>query len=149
MVTLNSMIGTLINHYNCWWRVVKKIPQTFVQCKFRSQGHIWCCYKKVLCMGVNNKYCAVYSIAQRKHTGPPHYKCFKSWTGSSTSMEADIIATGFWLSDTMHGMQYTQVIGDGDSSVLYTTYTNNSTVLWSRCSQKLWHILMVFIILYC
>ena len=35
-------------------------------------------------------------------------------------MEADIIATGFWLSETMHGVQYAQVIGDEDSSVLYT-----------------------------
>ena len=35
-------------------------------------------------------------------------------------MEADIIAMGFRLSETMHGVQYIQVIGDGDSSVLYT-----------------------------
>ena len=53
-------------------------------------------------------------------TEPPHHKYFKNWTGSSTSMEVDIIATGFRLSETMHGVQYTQVIGNVDSSVLYT-----------------------------
>ena len=42
-------------------------------------------------------------------------------------MEADIIATGFRLSETMHGVRYTQVIGDGDSSVLYTIQTTVQT----------------------
>ena len=79
--------------------------------------------KKLLYMGIKNKYCAVCSIAQKKHSEPPNHKCFKNWTGSSTSMEADIIATGFRLSESMHGVRYTQVIGDGDSSVLYTIQT--------------------------
>ena len=35
-------------------------------------------------------------------------------------MVADIIATGFRLSETMHGVRYTQVLGHRDSSVLYT-----------------------------
>ena len=42
-------------------------------------------------------------------------------------MEADIIVTGFRLSETMHGVWYTQVIGDGDSSVLYTIQTTVQT----------------------
>ena len=74
-------------------------------------------------MGVKNKYCAVCSIAKKKQTEPPNHQCFKNWSGSSTSMEADIIATGFRLSETMHGVRYTQVIGDGDSSVFYTIQT--------------------------
>ena len=49
--------------------------------------------------------------------------CFKNWTGSSTSMEADIIATGFQISEEMHGVRYTQVIRDGDSSVLHNIRT--------------------------
>ena len=73
--------------------------------------------KKLLYMDVKNKYCAVCSIAKKKQTEPPNHQCFKNWSGSSTSMEADIIATGFRLSETMHGVRYTQVIGDGDSSV--------------------------------
>ena len=32
----------------------------------------------------------------------------------------DINVTGFQQSENMHGVRYTQVIGDGDSSVLYT-----------------------------
>ena len=63
------------------------------------------------------------SIAKKKQTEPPNYQCFKNWSGSSTSMEADIIATGFRLSETMHGVRYIQVIGDGDSSVFYTIQT--------------------------
>ena len=42
-------------------------------------------------------------------------------------MEADIIATGFRLSESMHGVRYTQVIGDGDSSVFYTIQTTVPT----------------------
>ena len=49
--------------------------------------------------------------------------CFKNWTGSSTSMEADIIATGFRISEEMHDVRYTEVIGDGDSSVLHNICT--------------------------
>ena len=78
---------------------------------------------KLLYMGVRNKYCAVCSIAQRNKVDPPQHMCFKNWTGSSTSMEADIIATGFRISQEMHGVRYTQVIGDGDSSVLHNIRT--------------------------
>ena len=51
--------------------------------------------KKLLCISVRNKYCAICSIAQ-KHSSPlPQHMCFKNWSGSSTTMEADIIAAGF------------------------------------------------------
>ena len=49
--------------------------------------------------------------------------CFKIWTVSSTSMEADIIATGFRISEEKHGVRYTEVIGDGDSLVLHNIRT--------------------------
>ena len=38
-------------------------------------------------------------------------------------MEADIIAAGFRQSEAMHGVRYMKVVGDGDSSVLYTIHT--------------------------
>ena len=38
-------------------------------------------------------------------------------------MEANIIATGFQISEEMHGVRYTQVIGDGDKSVLHNIHT--------------------------
>ena len=83
--------------------------------------------KKLLYMGVKNKYCAVCSIAQKKKSKPPNHQCFKNWSGSSTSMEADIIASGFRPSESMHGVRYTQVIGDGDSSIFYTIQTTVPT----------------------
>ena len=38
-------------------------------------------------------------------------------------MEADIITSGFQLSENMHGLRYMKLIGNGDSSVLYTIHT--------------------------
>ena len=35
-------------------------------------------------------------------------------------MESDIIAEGFRLSETTHGVRYLKVVGDGDSSVMVT-----------------------------
>ena len=49
---------------------------------------------------------------------PNPHKCFKNWSGTSTSMEADIIVEGFSQSLNMHGLIYDKLIGDGDSSVL-------------------------------
>ena len=79
--------------------------------------------KKLLYIGVRNKYCAVCSIAKRKGLEPSHHMCFKNWAGSSTSMEADIITSGFQLSENMQGLRYMKLIGDGDSSVFYTIQT--------------------------
>ena len=60
--------------------------------------------------------------------------CFKNWSGSSTAMEADIIAAGFRQSEAMHVVRYTKVVDDGDSSVLYTIHT---TVPYGREVGKL------------
>ena len=38
-------------------------------------------------------------------------------------MEANIIATGFQISEEMYDVRYTQVIGDGDSLVLQNIHT--------------------------
>ena len=43
--------------------------------------------KKLLYIGVRNKYCAVCSIAQKHSSPPPQQMCFKNWSGSSTAME--------------------------------------------------------------
>ncbi|CAH1994241.1 unnamed protein product [Acanthoscelides obtectus] len=53
-------------------------------------------YKTKLFLGVRNKYCTICKIAERANMSltKPH-KCFKNWTGSSSSMEADITAEGF------------------------------------------------------
>jgi len=78
-------------------------------------GVIFAATNKLLYMGVGNNYCAVFSIAHNNKVDPSQHMCFKNWMGSSTSMEADIIATRFRISEEMHGLRYTEVIGDGDS----------------------------------
>ncbi|KAK4882653.1 hypothetical protein RN001_005972 [Aquatica leii] len=70
--------------------------------------------KKMLYMGVRNKYC--YVCARSSDTAKDH-KCYKNWDGSSAAMEADIICEGFEKSLQMHNLIYGKVIGDGDSSV--------------------------------
>ena len=69
------------------------------------------------------KYCAACSIAKRNGIEPTSHWCFLNWSKSSTSMEADIIASGFKVSEQMHGLCYTELIGDGDKSVLCTSQT--------------------------
>ena len=33
------------------WSKRSNKPQAFIQCKFRSWGHIWCCYKEIVIHG--------------------------------------------------------------------------------------------------
>lgn len=74
--------------------------------------------KKVLFIGVRNKYCTVCKKAETMNRPPTKHECFKNWSGTSTAMEADIIVDGFRQSVKMHNLIYNQIIGDGDSSVI-------------------------------
>ena len=91
--------------------------------------------KKLLYIGVKNKYCAICFIVQKHSSPPPQHMCFKNWSHCSTAMEADIIAAGFQQSEAMHEVRYMKVVGDGDSSVLYTIHT---TVPYARDKSKLY-----------
>ena len=73
--------------------------------------------KKLLFIGIQKKYCSVCSISEHKKQPPPENHCCKNWSGSSCSMEADIVLEGFLQSKTMHGFRYKWLIDDGDSSV--------------------------------
>jgi hypothetical protein len=75
--------------------------------------------KKVLFIGVRNKYCMVCARASQKNEEPNVHKCYKNWdnTSSSTSMESDAIVEGFKQSIETHGLIYSVLIADGDSSV--------------------------------
>ncbi|XP_046391775.1 uncharacterized protein LOC124160096 [Ischnura elegans] len=76
--------------------------------------------KKVIFIGVRNKYCCICSQAISKDPtteARPHI-CFKNWNSSSTAMEADIIAEGFKNSVTMYNLKYNRLLGDGDSSIM-------------------------------
>ena len=71
--------------------------------------------KKILYLGVRNKYC---SVCQKAGEGTvPEHTCFRNWDESSSAMETDIILKGFLQSEQQHSLQYTRFIEDGDSSV--------------------------------
>ena len=71
--------------------------------------------KKILYLGVQNKYCTVCNKAAGGTI--PQHTCFRNWDESSAAMETDIILKGFLHSQEQHGLRYTEFIGDGDSSV--------------------------------
>ena len=83
---------------------------------------------------VRNKYCSVCSIVERNGGDTPTHRCFKNWTGSSTSMEADIIVEGFNMSEKLHGLRYITLIGDGDSSVHHNII---SSLSYGRYVEKI------------
>ena len=44
--------------------------------------------KKLLFIGVRNKYCSVCTVSEHHNLPTPSYQCFKNWSGSSCAMEA-------------------------------------------------------------
>ncbi|CAG9763584.1 unnamed protein product [Ceutorhynchus assimilis] len=72
--------------------------------------------KKVLFIGVRNKFCLVCDSKRKENSTPKDHKCYKNWTGSAASMEANIIAEGFQRSIEMYGLIYNRLIADGDSN---------------------------------
>lgn len=67
--------------------------------------------KKVLFIGVRNKYCCICARAQNKGKQPPDHLCHKNWDKSSTAMETDIIVEGFKKSIQLYSLKFTKVIG--------------------------------------
>ena len=80
--------------------------------------------KKLLHLGVRNKYCSICSVASRKGVEPRQHECFRNWSGSSCAMEADIITEGFRKSEAIHRLRYLYLVGDGDSSVFHSVAVN-------------------------
>lgn len=76
--------------------------------------------RKILYVGIRNKYCVVCARAAKLKVNVKEHVCYKNWGSnqSSTSMEGDIILEGFRYSLEMHGLIYSKYIGDGDSNVL-------------------------------
>ena len=62
--------------------------------------------KSLLFIGVRNKYCSICAINTRNGKPIPTHCCYRNWSGSSCSMEADIILEGFRQSEEMHGLRY-------------------------------------------
>lgn len=69
--------------------------------------------KKVLWIGVKNKYCAIC----KGSSNVPDHTCNINYVGPSTGMESALISEGFKSSEMLHGLIYDKLIGDGDSSV--------------------------------
>ena len=51
--------------------------------------------KKLLYLGVRNKFCSICAVAANKKILPQSHKCYKNWDESSSAMEKDIITEGF------------------------------------------------------
>ena len=90
--------------------------------------------RKLLHVGVRNKYCSVCSMAEKHNITAKQHKCYKNWDGPSSSMESDIIVDGFREAEKKYGLRYTSFTGDGDSSV----HTNLVTQVpcWGHAIQK-------------
>lgn len=88
--------------------------------------------KKILYLGIRNKFCFACTTSSKKH------ECFKNFKGSSTSMEQDIIVAGFNSSEKDYGLRYKYLIGDGDSSVyarIIEKVTYGRNVLKMECAN--------------
>ncbi|XP_025191885.1 uncharacterized protein LOC112592111, partial [Melanaphis sacchari] len=73
--------------------------------------------KKILFVGIRNRYCVICERAKVLDKSPNTHECFLNWLKGATSIEADAIIEGFLSSITIHGLKYNKLIGDGDSSV--------------------------------
>ena len=47
--------------------------------------------KKLLYLGVRNKYCSICAVAANKDTTPQQHNCFKNWNSSSRAMKTDML----------------------------------------------------------
>ena len=91
--------------------------------------------KKLLYLGVRNKYCDVCLKADTFNKEAPSHTCFQNWSESSQAMEADIILEGYQECESKHGIRYTRFIGDGDSSTYKTLIERGP--YWCKELQKL------------
>ncbi|XP_063232486.1 uncharacterized protein LOC134536623 [Bacillus rossius redtenbacheri] len=73
--------------------------------------------KKLLFLGVRNKYCTACIRSERMEMEHTPHLCFRNWSDSSTAMEADIIVEGFRFCEDKYKLQFKKFVGDGDSSV--------------------------------
>jgi ferric iron reductase protein FhuF len=89
--------------------------------------------KKLLHIGVHNKYCYLCNHKSSK----PH-TCFMNWDQDSQSTEGDIILEGFLEDESKHGLRYMRLVGDGDSSVFSRMILEKTegTRLGEICCQR-------------
>ncbi|XP_033729993.1 uncharacterized protein LOC117319268 [Pecten maximus] len=90
---------------------------------------------KLLHIGVRNKHCYICSHSEANHTQPRPHECYKNWSESSQAMESSIIVEGFQQAEKTHGLRYTTVIADGDSSVY--AKIQEQVPIWGKDVKKL------------
>ncbi|CAG2204291.1 unnamed protein product [Mytilus edulis] len=90
--------------------------------------------KKLLHIGVRNRYCYICNSAESRQESVKPHSCFKNWNHDSQSMESDIIIEGFKQAESKHGLRYMRVIGDGDSSVF--SNIREQVPVWGRYVTK-------------
>lgn len=61
--------------------------------------------KKLLYLGVRNKYCSVCAVAANRGNPPKKDECYSNWDGSSGAMETDMLVEGFKAAESMHGLR--------------------------------------------
>ncbi|KYN22252.1 hypothetical protein ALC57_05353 [Trachymyrmex cornetzi] len=83
--------------------------------------------RKVLFVGIRNKFCRVCHMTERECLEVKRHKCYKNFDRnvSSARMESDAIAEGFTRSIAMHGVIFRTLIADGDSSVYQSIINSN------------------------
>lgn len=85
--------------------------------------------KKLLYVGVRNKYYYTCEYRKRNNISTEHEVCYKNWNGTSAAMVSDMIVEAFCSTMDIHGLQYRVMIGDGDSSTFKKIKEN---VLYGR-----------------
>ncbi len=74
--------------------------------------------KKLLYIGVKVKTCILCTRAENQGKKPKPHECGQNYTGSSQAMEASIFLDAFSECESVHGVRYMRIIGDGDSNTL-------------------------------
>lgn len=67
--------------------------------------------KKILLVGIRNRYCVICERVKTIHQSPKIHKCFLNWKMGATSIEDDAVAEGFLNSIEMHGLRFNKIIG--------------------------------------
>ncbi|KMR04828.1 heterogeneous nuclear ribonucleoprotein l-like protein [Lasius niger] len=85
--------------------------------------------KKILFVGVRNKFCAICDVAERIGIEPKAHKCYKNFdrNASSTSMESDVIMHGQLLYEISGCVSSFWYIHPGGG---YITLTANCGIYW-------------------
>lgn len=66
--------------------------------------------KKILFIGIRNRYCLICQRAKNANVAIQEHVCFMNWNKAATAMEADAVAEGFKRSIELHGLKFNKLI---------------------------------------